>query len=149
MNVKETTPDHHIFLKFKISGEVKILLRFTGEQLDQLFSNNPETLGAMVGRILQELDHEEPFPENLQKLIITHPHHEGFNQHLFVAFTSGVRSFMGNKYDQAYAADYRRLAKWSDDAVDSTFREWISKLRVYLYSDAERSKEIWQEREVA
>lgn len=146
-NVEETE-DYYISYRFKISGDPKILLKFTDDQIDSLFELNSAMLGCILGRLIQTSDIEEAFPESVKRLIIQHNEDTTFRDCIFQEFSSRVRVFVGNNYDQSFNGDYAKLSHWRNSATNDIFREWLQQLHHHIDAVREENRNMWRELEV-
>ncbi|MFX1296462.1 MAG: hypothetical protein ACFFD2_16605 [Promethearchaeota archaeon] len=142
------TEDHHISHLFEIRGDAGILLKFSEEQITTLYKLNSPKLGYLFGRLIKNVPIEDIFPPVLKRLIISHNKDMDFKNRIFQAFSSGVRSFVGNNYDQQFAGDYARITQWRESETDSIFREWLRELHQYIDSLRDQNRDFWGEREV-
>ncbi|MFW9970623.1 MAG: hypothetical protein ACFFDF_10515 [Candidatus Odinarchaeota archaeon] len=144
----EPSADHHLAITFRVIGDPRILLKFTDEQIDLLYTLNRSMLGVLFGRLLRIIPINDIFPPVLRRLIIQHYEDEDFKDNLFQEFSGGMRSFVGDNYDQQYEGDYTRIAQWRESAVNNGFREWLQELHSHIDSRKERNRDFWREREV-
>ncbi|KKN29626.1 hypothetical protein LCGC14_0842150 [marine sediment metagenome] len=144
----EATEDHHMALSFEVQGDPRILLKFTDEQINSLYDLNPSMLGTLFGRLIRNISINDDFPPILRNLIIQHNEDSNFKDSLFREFSGGVRTFVGDNYDQQYEGDYARITKWRESAINKIFREWLQQLHVHIDSLRKESRDFWREREV-
>lgn len=147
-NVNEYTEEHKILNSFEITGDPNILLRFSSDNIDTLYELNSSKLGYLFGRLIRNSPIENPFPPDLERLIIHHIEDIDFKNKIFQAFSEDVRSFVGNNYDQQFSEDYIRIGHWREYATDNIFREWLKELHQYIDSLRDQSREFWREMEV-
>ena len=145
---EEVTEDHHIAHAFEISGDPRILLKFTDEQIDRLYELNSSMLGSLFGRLIQNIPINVNFSPLLRRLIIQHNEDTDFKNRIFQEFSSGVQTFVGDNYDQLYAGEYARITQWRESAKNNIFREWLRELHQYIDSLRNQDREFWREREV-
>jgi len=145
---EELSEDLHISYAFKVSGNPKILLKFTDEQIDRLYDLNSSMLGSLFGRLIRNSRIDDNFPTVLMRLIIQHNEDLDFKNNIFHEFSTGLRIFSGNDYDQQYAGDYERIIKWRESATNSIFQEWLQELHQHIDLLRDQNREFWREREV-
>ena len=134
--------------RFEISINPEILLKFTEEQINKLYELNPSLLGKIFGRLLRILKAESSFPEALKILIIKHGNEPKFKNSIFQEYSSGVRGFSGNNYDQQFSEDYKKIIHWREEAVDNAVKIWLQEFHQYIDSLREQSQDLWRELEV-
>ena len=142
------TEDFEISYSFRVSGNPKILLKFTSDQIDSLYELNSPMLGSILGRLIRNSRSEENFPEVLKRLIIQHKENINFRNKIFQEFSTGIRTFGGNNYDQSYDGDYAKLSRWRDSATNVIFREWLQEFHNHIDALREQNRNIWREKEV-
>lgn len=145
---EELSEDHRISYTFKVSGNPKILLKFTSQQIDRLYELNSSMLGSLFGRLIRNSRIDDDFPAVLRRLIIQHHEDVDFKNRIFHEFSIGLRFFGGNDYDQQFAGDYKRIIKWRESATNNIFREWLQEFHQYIDSLRNQNREFWREREV-
>ncbi|KKM90542.1 hypothetical protein LCGC14_1237550 [marine sediment metagenome] len=145
---EQVTEDHHIAYGFQVLGDPRILLKFSDEQVDFLYDLNSSMLGSLFGRLIRNSPIESTFPPSLRRLIINHNDDVAFKNRIFQAFSTGVRSFSGNNYDQQYEGDYKRIVNWRESAITNIFREWLKELHQHINSLKESTRNLWREKEV-
>lgn len=145
---EEATEDHHTAYAFQVLGDPRILLKFSDPQIDRLYKLNSPMLGSIFGRLIRNSPVEITFPPSLRRLIINHNDDLDFKNRIFRAFSTGVRTFSGNNYDQQYEGDYKRIAQWRESATNNIFREWLKELHQHINSLRESTRNIWREKEV-
>lgn len=144
----EATEDLKIAYSFQVLGDPRILLKFSDDQIARLYELNSSMLGSLFGRLIRNSPIESTFPPSLRSLLINHNDDLEFKERIFQSFSTGVRVFSGNNYDQQYEGDYKRITKWRESAINSIFREWLKELHQYINSLKESNREFWREREV-
>lgn len=142
------TEDHYISIRFRVSGDPRILLKFTNEQIDRLYELNSSMLGTLYGRLIQNIPSQNNFDPILRRLIIQHNEDIDFKTSIFDEFSNRVRNFVGNNYDQQFARDYELISQWRNSASNNEFREWLHELHQYIDSLRDENREFWSEREV-
>ena len=147
-DVEELTEDHYISRSFENSGDPGILLKFSEAQIEILYELNSSKLGYLFGRLIKNASIEDIFPPVLKRLIILHNEDTDFKKRIFSAFSSGVRSFVGNNYDQMYVGDYARITQWRESETNNVFREWLRELNQYIDSLRDQDRDFWRESEV-
>lgn len=147
-NGEESPEDNLISSAFEVSGNPEILLKFTDDQINQLYELNSSMLASLFGRLIRNFPINEDFPKALKKLIIQHNEDTDFKNRIFREFSSGVRVFSGNNYDQQFAGDYKRIIKWRESATNPIFKEWLKELHQYIDLLKNQNREFWREREV-
>ena len=145
---EELSEDQYISYAFRVSGNPKILLKFTNEQIDRLYELNSSMLGSLFGRLIRNSHINDNFHAVLRRLIIQHNEDVDFKNRIFREFSIGLRTFRGNDYDQQYAGDYERIIKWRESATNNIFREWLQELHQHIDSLRNQNREFWREREV-
>lgn len=145
---KVRTNDHTRIMQFEISGDVSIMLNFTFDQFEILYTSNPKTLGNIVGRIFDILDNHSPIPHPIRNLILKNHKDSDFQYSIYSGFNQKVRSFTGNSYEQAYKYDIQKLIQWSEMEDNRDLKDWLKIIREWLKNDAQRSEDSWKEREV-
>ena len=144
----EATEDLKIAYSFQVLGDPRILLKFSDDQIDRLYELNSSMLGSLFGRLIRNSPIESTFPPSLRSLLINHNDDLEFKESIIQSFSTGVRAFSGNNYDQQYEGDYKRIIKWRESAINSIFREWLKELNQYINSLKESTRKFWREREV-
>lgn len=144
----EMPDDYDVSYSFRISGNPKILLKFTADQIDSLYELNSPMLGSLLGRLIRNSSSEEIFPEILKRLIIQHNKDIIFRNKIFQEFSIGIRTFGGNNYDQSYDGDYAKLSRWRDSATNDIFREWLQELHHHIDALKKSHRDMWREKEV-
>ncbi|MHA1756261.1 MAG: hypothetical protein ACTSVV_05785, partial [Promethearchaeota archaeon] len=125
-----------------------ILLKFTEEQINKLYELNPSLLGKIFGRLLRILKAESSCPETLKILIIKHGNEPTFKNSIFQEYSSGVRGFSGNNYNQQFSGDYKKIIHWREEAVDNAVKTWLQEFHQYIDSLSDEYRDFWRELEV-
>lgn len=144
----QISEDYYTVMTFKDFGDPKILLEFSDQQIDHLYNLNPSMLGLILGRLIRNSRIEDDFPKVLRKLIIQHHEDESFKNNIFQAFSTGIRVFGGNDYDQQFSGDYTRITKWRESAKNNIFKEWLKELHQRIDTLRDQNRDFWKEMEV-
>jgi len=133
---------------YKQSGNPKILNHLSEEKINNLYNLNSSILGPLFGRLIRDAHINASFPSTLKQLIINYPEDSNFKKLIFREFSTGVRIFVGNNYDQQYSGDYKKISKWRDSATNQLSKEWLQELHAYIDTLRNERKDVWEELEV-